>query len=84
MLLSTSSPLTCTRSVINKLLIFTALMVIAPLGVYFATANTIFAGNNTWAGALAALTANVVLFAYIIVAFREDQGEEKVKVGKVE
>ncbi|KAL9048860.1 MAG: hypothetical protein Q9162_007511 [Coniocarpon cinnabarinum] len=71
-------------SVVYKLLFFTAAMVIAPLGVYFITAQTIFAGNNTWAGALAAITANVVLIAYIIVAVQEDQGEQKTRVGKVE
>lgn len=71
-------------SVITKLLVFTALMVVGPISVYFITANTIFAGNNTWAGALAAVTANVVLIGYIIAAIREDQGEEKIKVGKME
>ena len=59
-------------------------MVLAPISVYFITASTIFAGNNTWAGATAAVTANLVLIAYIIVAVKEDQGEEKVKVGKAD
>ena len=76
--------LTKARSVITKLLVFTALMVFAPISVYFLTASTIFKGNNTWAGATAAVTANVVLIGYIIVAIKEDQGEDKVKVGKVE
>jgi len=34
-----------------------------------------FTGNSTWAGVTAAVTANVVLFAYIFVAWQEDQGE---------
>ena len=59
-------------------------MIVGPIGIYFLTARTIFAGNNTLAGATAAVTANVVLIGYIIVAIKEDQGEEKVKVGKVE
>ena len=33
-------------------------------------------GNSTLAGATAAVMANVVLVAYIIVAMKEDQSEE--------
>lgn len=36
-----------------------------------------YLGNTTFAGATAAVMANVVLVAYIIVAFQEDQGEEE-------
>jgi hypothetical protein len=32
-------------------------------------------GNATFAGATAAVTANVVLVAYVVVAMREDQSE---------
>jgi hypothetical protein len=44
-------------------------------------------GNATFAGASAAVTANVVLVAYIIVAMREDESEaieaaEKEKKGR--
>lgn len=35
-----------------------------------------FAGNSTWAGATAALTANLVLIAYVIIAMREDESEK--------
>lgn len=34
------------------------------------------AGNSTFAGATAAIMANVVLVAYVIVAMREDEGDQ--------
>ncbi|KAF4631528.1 hypothetical protein G7Y89_g6610 [Cudoniella acicularis] len=73
--------------VIFKLLGFTLAMVVGPIGSYFLTLNTIFGGNSTYAGALAAIMANVVLIGYVIVAFNEDQTEaieaaEKEKKGK--
>jgi len=37
------------------------------------------AGNSTYAGALAAVTANVVLIGYVIVAMAEDQSEQREK-----
>lgn len=33
-------------------------------------------GNSTWAGATAAIMANVVLVAYVIVAYRDDESEK--------
>ena len=44
-------------------------------------------GNSTYAGATAAVMANVVLIGYIVVAMREDQSErleaeEKARKGK--
>lgn len=35
-----------------------------------------YTGNSTFAGATAAIMANVVLIAYVIVAMREDQSGE--------
>lgn len=34
-------------------------------------------GNATYSGITAAVTANVVLFAYIYVAWKEDQGDRQ-------
>jgi vacuolar ATPase assembly integral membrane protein VMA21 len=58
-----------------KLLAFTFAMIVVPIGSYYATVNTVFKGNSTFAGATAAIMANVVLIAYVIVAMREDQSE---------
>ncbi|XXG94105.1 vacuolar ATPase assembly integral membrane protein vma21 [Hypoxylon texense] len=62
--------------VILKLLAFTFAMVVIPIGSYFLTVNTIFRGNSTYAGALAAIMANVVLVGYVIVAMNEDQSDQ--------
>lgn len=65
--------------VIKTLLGFTAAMVIVPIGSYFVTVNTIFKGNTSYAGGLAALMANVVLIGYILVAYLEDQDDQNSK-----
>lgn len=50
------------------------------------TSLTMYVGNSTWAGATAAIMANVVLIAYVIVAMKEDEsekleGEQRAKKG---
>jgi vacuolar ATPase assembly integral membrane protein VMA21 len=65
------------NSIIAKLLVFTLAMVTVPLGTYFLSVRTVFQGNPTFAGGLAALMANVVLMAYIFVAVRDDQAEQE-------
>jgi len=62
-------------SVIFKLLGFTFAMVTMPIGTYFLTLDSLYRGNSTFAGATAAIMANVVLIAYVIVAMKEDQSE---------
>ncbi|CUS10148.1 unnamed protein product [Tuber aestivum] len=64
-------------SVIAKLLLFTLAMVVAPLGSYFLTVNAVFSGNTTFAGATAAVVANVVLITYVLVAMAEDTREQE-------
>ena len=71
--------LTSTRAVIIKLLAFTFAMVVVPLGSFFFTRAYVFSGNSTYSGGFAALMANVVLVAYVIVAMLEDQSDMKEK-----
>ncbi|KAF2221265.1 hypothetical protein BDZ85DRAFT_265102 [Elsinoe ampelina] len=62
-------------SVIIKLLGFTFAMVTFPISAYFLTRDFLFSGNSTFAGATAAVVANVVLIAYVVVAFKDDASE---------
>ncbi|KAF2403804.1 vacuolar ATPase assembly integral membrane protein [Trichodelitschia bisporula] len=74
-------------NVIVKLLSFTFAMVTLPIGSYFFTLNSLFNGNSSYAGGFAAMMANVVLIAYVVVAMREDQSErleEEAKAKKAE
>ncbi|KAF1351158.1 hypothetical protein BDV97DRAFT_164563 [Delphinella strobiligena] len=63
------------KEVIYKLLFFTFAMIVAPISSYFLTLNAVYSGNSTYAGATAAIVANVVLIGYVIVAFQEDQAD---------
>ncbi|KAI5786380.1 hypothetical protein DFH27DRAFT_256114 [Peziza echinospora] len=62
--------------VIIKLLLFTFAMIVLPLTSYFLSAATIFSGNTTYAGATAAIVANIVLLAYVFVAISEDKADD--------
>ncbi|KAK4147694.1 uncharacterized protein C8A04DRAFT_24241 [Dichotomopilus funicola] len=68
-------------SVIIKLLAFTLGMIIIPISSYFLTVNSVFNGNSTYAGALAAIMANAVLIGYIFVAMAEDQSDQEGVAG---
>jgi len=63
-------------STIAKLLIATLALITLPLGFYFGSINTLFNGNATYAGAGAAVVTNIVLVAYLVAAFWEDQGDQ--------
>ncbi|GAB1310358.1 vacuolar ATPase assembly integral membrane protein vma21 [Madurella fahalii] len=67
--------------VIMKLLAFTFAMIVVPIGSYFLTVDALFNGNSTYAGALAAIMANVVLIGYIFVAMAEDQSDQHQQGG---
>lgn len=45
--------------------------------------NTIFRGNSTFAGGFAALVANVVLIGYVVVAWMDDQEDQRERQGIV-
>ncbi|BFZ63592.1 vacuolar ATPase assembly integral membrane protein vma21 [Saitoella coloradoensis] len=63
-----------------KLFLFTLAMITLPLLSYYVSLHYVFPGYNpTYAGGTAALVANVVLFAYVFEAFREDQQSSRPK-----
>jgi hypothetical protein len=69
-----SSHIFCSR-VYWKLAAFSVAMFAAPLTAYYFSRDRVFGGNPTNAAGFAALIANVVLVAYVIAAFLEDQGD---------
>ncbi|KAF2831328.1 hypothetical protein CC86DRAFT_137925 [Ophiobolus disseminans] len=69
-------------SVIWKLMSFTFAMITLPISTYFFSVSFVFRGNATYAGALAALMANVVLIAYVVMAFKDDQAEQAEDAGQ--
>ncbi|KAM0748339.1 hypothetical protein T439DRAFT_358890 [Meredithblackwellia eburnea MCA 4105] len=65
-------------SVLTKLAIFTAAMVVLPIGSYFLSRDYYFGPKNTTPpGIIAATMANIVLVAFIWVALKEDREDAK-------
>ncbi|EAS28888.1 vacuolar ATPase assembly integral membrane protein VMA21 [Coccidioides immitis RS] len=65
------------QQVLWKLIIYSIAVLVLPLSAYFYSVNYVFDGNTTYAGATAAITANLILFSYIVVAMREDKGDQE-------
>ncbi|KAK6541140.1 vacuolar ATPase assembly integral membrane protein vma21 [Orbilia ellipsospora] len=59
------------NDVLFKLFGFTLAMLIGPIGCYYLSTNYIFPGSTVLGASIAAVMANVVLFAFVIVAMRE-------------
>ncbi|SPO25942.1 related to VMA21 - ATPase assembly integral membrane protein [Ustilago trichophora] len=63
------------QGVYYKLALFSVALFAAPLFAYYFAKDRYFAGNATYAGGLAALVVNLVLGAYVVVAFLEDDSD---------
>ncbi|KAF3092695.1 vacuolar ATPase assembly integral membrane protein vma21 [Orbilia oligospora] len=67
------------REVLLKLFGFTVAMLFGPIGCYYLTTNYISPGSTVLGASIAAVVANVVLVLFILVAMKEDDGEETKK-----
>lgn len=66
-----------------KLLFFSAAMLILPLSAYYLSLEYLFGGYKTsYAAITAAVTANLVVVAYVVVAFLEDDSPQPVVIEK--
>ncbi|KAF7594470.1 vacuolar ATPase assembly integral membrane protein vma21 [Aspergillus hancockii] len=64
-------------NIILKLLGFSVAMISMPIGMYFIAVG--FGATPTIAGITAAVTANIVLFAYVYVAWQDDRLEREAE-----
>ncbi|KAG0249229.1 vacuolar ATPase assembly integral membrane protein vma21 [Mortierella polycephala] len=79
---SSSTSTNVSSSTLAKLAFFTIAMICFPIGTYFVTVDRYFDGNATYAGISAAVMANVVLFAYVLVAVMEDSQASRPSIKK--
>ncbi|CDS01844.1 related to VMA21-ATPase assembly integral membrane protein [Sporisorium scitamineum] len=63
------------RGVYYKLAFFSVALFAAPITAYYFAKDRYLDGNATYAGGLAALVANLVLAAYVVAAFMEDDSD---------
>ncbi|CCF52749.1 hypothetical protein NDA11_007588 [Ustilago hordei] len=63
------------RGVYYKLAFFSVALFAAPISAYYFAKDRYLDGNATYAGGLAALVANLVLAAYVVAAFLEDDSD---------
>jgi vacuolar ATPase assembly integral membrane protein VMA21 len=56
--------------VLRKFIIFTILMIVVPMAAFYLM--DYYSGNLTWAGIVSAISANLVLISFIIMAFSEE------------
>jgi hypothetical protein len=68
------------RSVTMKLIYFSLLMVLLPLGTYYFLLHIVFQGNKHmvgWCGVAAVFVVNIIIVAYVITAWSEpDEADE--------
>ncbi|KAI8611770.1 hypothetical protein BC830DRAFT_1053196, partial [Chytriomyces sp. MP71] len=62
-------------AVLAKVAFFSVLMFTLPLAIYFATIDNLFRGQSLYSAICAVVTANLVLVAFIVVAFTEDSAD---------
>ena len=63
-----------------KLLRYTVVMFTFPIGVFYIFFYLVFGGDPDmlgWSGLAAVLAANLVIFAYVKMAFNEDKDDRK-------
>ncbi|KAJ1835655.1 vacuolar ATPase assembly integral membrane protein vma21 [Coemansia sp. RSA 2711] len=60
-------------NVLQKLVAFSVVLLIAPILAYFLALHYVFAGSTTPAAITAAVTANIVLAAYVYAAWTEEE-----------
>lgn len=66
----------------RKLVFFSVLLFVLPIGSYFASFSYLFNGNTTLSALTAALVANLVLFSFVIVAFTESDPSDDIVTNK--
>lgn len=74
------------RDVGRKLFLFTIAMFTIPVIVFFAVRTHVFGADNPktdmWSGFVAVFVVNVIIAAYIVMAFMEDKDEQPAGGGR--